>query len=91
MGGAQEQRSAKDAVAFLVADGLFWEVARSAISDRTVGNILRRLNIAPAPDRSRTTNWIRSHMEVLAAADFLTVGVLKWRGLVTYYTRFSSK
>jgi putative transposase len=42
-----------------------------AISDRTVGNILRRHNIAPAPERSRTTNWkefIRSQMEVLAAA-----------------------
>jgi hypothetical protein len=36
-----------------------------AISDRTVGNILRRHNIAPAPERSRTTSWkefIRSHM-----------------------------
>jgi hypothetical protein len=47
-----------------------------AISDRTVGNILRRHNIAPAPERSRTTSWkefIRSHMEVLAAADFFTV------------------
>jgi hypothetical protein len=56
-----------------------------------VGNILRRHNIAPAPDRSRTTSWkefIRSHMEVLAAADFFTVEVLKWRGLVTYYIRF---
>ena len=62
-----------------------------AISDRTVGNILRRNNIAPAPERSRTTTWkafIRSHMEVLAAADFFTVEVLTWRGLVTYYVLF---
>jgi hypothetical protein len=59
-----------------------------AISDRTVGNILRRHNIAPAPERSRTTSWkefIRSHLEVLAGADFFTVEVLTWRGLVTYY------
>jgi hypothetical protein len=45
-----------------------------------VGNILRRHNIAPAPDRSLTTSWkefIRPHMEVLAAADFFTVEVLK--------------
>jgi putative transposase len=59
-----------------------------ALSDRTVGNILRRQNIAPAPERSRTTSWkefIRSHMEVLAAADFFSVEVLTWRGLVTYY------
>lgn len=62
-----------------------------AISDRTVGNILRRHNLAPAPERSRTTTWkefIRSHMDVLAGADFFTVEVLTWRGLVTYYVLF---
>src|SRR5215831_17091751 len=61
------------------------------ISDRTVGNILRRHNLAPAPERSRTTSWkefIRSHLEVLAGADFFTVEVLTWRGLVTYYVLF---
>ena len=59
-----------------------------AVSDQTVGNILRRHNLAPAPERSRTTTWkefIRSHVEVLAGADFFTVEVLTWRGLVTYY------
>jgi hypothetical protein len=61
------------------------------ISDRTVGNILRRHNIAPAPERSHTTTWkefIRSHMDVLAGADFFSVEVLTWRGLVTYYVLF---
>jgi hypothetical protein len=61
------------------------------VSDRTVGNILRRHNIAPAPERSRTTTWkefIRSHTDVLAGADFFTVEVLTWRGLVTYYVLF---
>ena len=56
------------------------------ISDQAVGNILRRYQIAPAPERSRRTSWkefIRSHMEVLAAADFFAVEVLTWRGLVT--------
>ena len=46
------------------------------ISDRTVGNILRRHHIAPAPQRSRTTCWkefIRSHIDVLVGADFFTV------------------
>jgi hypothetical protein len=28
-----------------------------AISDRTVGNNLRRHNLAPGPERSRTTSW----------------------------------
>jgi hypothetical protein len=57
------------------------------ISDQTVGNILRRYKIAPAPERTRKTTWkefIRSHMDVLAGTDFFTVEVLTWRGLVTY-------
>ena len=62
-----------------------------AISDQTVGNILRRYKIPPAPERSRTTTWkefIRSHMDVLAGVDFFTVEVLTWRGLITYYVLF---
>src|SRR5262245_22233034 len=61
------------------------------VSDQTVGHILRRHNIAPAPERSRTTTWkefIRSHTDVLAGADFFTVEVLSWHGLVTYYVLF---
>src|SRR6516225_8151871 len=61
------------------------------ISDQTVGNILRRNNVAPAPQRSQTTTWkefIRRHMDVLAGTDFFTVEVLTWRGLVTYYVLF---
>ena len=61
------------------------------LSDQTVGNILRRHNIAPAPERRRTTTWpefIRSHWDVLAAADFFTVEALTWRGLVTYSVLF---
>jgi putative transposase len=61
------------------------------ISDQTVGNILRRHNLAPAPERTRTTTWkefIRSHIEVLAGTDFFTVEVLTWRGLMTYYVLF---
>jgi hypothetical protein len=61
------------------------------ISDQTVGNILRWHDLAPAPERSRTTTWkefIRSHIDVLAGTDFFTVEVLTWRGLVTYYVLF---
>jgi len=61
------------------------------ISDQTVGNILRRHDIAPVPERSQTTTWkefIRRHTEVLAGTDFFTVEVLTWRGLVTYYVLF---
>ena len=61
------------------------------ISGQTVGNILRRHGIAPAPKRKQSTTWsdfIRSHMEVLAGTAFFTVEVLTWRGLVTYYVLF---
>ena len=53
------------------------------LSDQTVGNILRRHGIGPAPQRSRTTSWkdfIAAHMSVLAGADFFTVEILTWRG-----------
>jgi hypothetical protein len=44
------------------------------VSDQTVGNILRRHGIPPAPKRSQTTTWrefIRRHMDILSgAADY---------------------
>ena len=43
-----------------------------AVSDQTVGNVLKRHGIAPAPKRSRSTTWtefIQSHMAVLAGID----------------------
>jgi transposase len=61
------------------------------VSDQTVGNLLRRHGLAPAPKRSQNTNWkdfIASHMAVLAGVDFFTVEVLTWRGLATYYVLF---
>ncbi len=61
------------------------------VSDQTVGNILRRFGIAPAPKRSLSTTWrqfIAAHMAVLAGIDFFTVEVLTWRGLATYYVLF---
>src|SRR5262249_47138930 len=61
------------------------------LSDQTVGNILRRHGIPPAPKRSQTTTWkefIRRHMDVLSGADFFTVEGLTWKGLVTYYVLF---
>jgi putative transposase len=61
------------------------------VSDQTVGNILRRHGIGPAPKRSQITTWkdfLAAHMDVLAGCDFFTVEVLTWRGLVTYYVLF---
>jgi len=65
-----------------------------ALSDQTVGNILKRHGIPPAPARRRTTIWsefIRMHMDVLVATDFLTTEVWTWCGLVTYYILFFIK
>ena len=61
------------------------------VSDQTVGNILKRHGIPPAPEREKKTTWkefIRSHMEVLAATDFFTAEVWTKSGLVTYYVLF---
>jgi transposase InsO family protein len=62
-----------------------------AVSDATVGNILKASGIEPAPHRKRTTTWttfIKSHWDVLAAIDFTTVEVWTKCGLTTYYLLF---
>jgi transposase InsO family protein len=61
------------------------------ISDQTVGNILKRHSLPPAPERKTTTTWkefIRTHLDVLVATDFFTVEVWTLGGLVTYYVLF---
>jgi Homeodomain-like domain len=50
------------------------------LSDETVGNILRRHDIPPAPKRKQTTSWkdfIRAHMAVMVGTDFFAAEVLK--------------
>jgi hypothetical protein len=61
------------------------------VCDQTVGNVLQRHGLPPAPERKYTTTWaafIRAHLAVLAGTDFFTVEVLTLRGLVTYYVLF---
>jgi putative transposase len=61
------------------------------LSDQTVGNILKRHGIPPAPERKTTTTWkefIRIHLDVLVATDFFTAEVWTLGGLVTYYVLF---
>jgi hypothetical protein len=53
--------------------------------DQTVGNVLQRHALPPAPKRKRTTTWpvfIRTHLALLAGTDFFTAEVLTLRGLV---------
>src|SRR6266478_1486280 len=61
------------------------------LSDQTVGNILKRHGLPPAPERKTTTTWkefIRTHMDVLVATDFFTAEVWTLGGLVTYSVLF---
>src|ERR1700674_1167514 len=62
-----------------------------AVSDQTVGNVLRRHGIRPAAERKHTTTWtafIRAHLAVLAGTDFFSVEVFTLRGLVIFYVLF---
>jgi putative transposase len=61
------------------------------VSDQTVGNILKRHDIPPAPKRKQNTSWkdsIRAHMAVMVGTDFFTVEVLTLKGLKTFYVLF---
>jgi Homeodomain-like domain len=61
------------------------------VSDQTVGNILKRHSLPPAPERKTTTTWqefIRTHLDVLVATDFFTAEVWTLGGLVTYCVLF---
>jgi len=53
------------------------------VCDQTVGNVLHRHGLPPAPERKRTTTWpsfIRTHLALLAGTDFFTAEVLTLRG-----------
>ena len=59
----------------------------------TVANILKGNGIDPAPERGTRTTWsqfLKTHWDVLAAADFFTVEVWGPGGLVTFYVFSSS-
>ena len=60
------------------------------VCDQTVGNVLQRHGLPPAPERKRTTTWsafIRTPLALLSGTDFFTAEVLM-RGLMTYYVLF---
>ena len=60
----------------------------------TIKAILADHGIAPAPERGTTTRWktfLAAHWDALAAADFFTVEVLTFGGLVRYAVFFVTK
>jgi len=55
------------------------------VSVQTVGNVLQRYRLPPAPKRKRTTTWpvfIRTHLALVAGTEFFTAEVVTLRGLV---------
>src|SRR5260221_13924848 len=61
------------------------------VCDQTVGNVLQRHGLPPAPERKRTTTWsafIRIHLALLAGTAFFTPEGLALDWAVTYYVRF---
>jgi putative transposase len=100
MGRPRIGKELEDLVMRLAKENRSWGYDRIAgalahlrydISDQTVGNILKRLGLPPAPERNKPTTWksfIRSHMDVLWATDFFTTEVWTLGGLMTYYVLF---
>jgi len=61
------------------------------VSDETVGNVLRRHGLPPACGRKPKVSWadfIATHKDTLAAADFFTVEVITPHGLLCLYVLF---
>ena len=59
------------------------------LSDRAVGDILKRNGIPPAPKRgSSWADFIEKHKHVISATDFFTVEVVEPQGLRTIYVLF---
>ena len=100
LGRPRIEKALEDLVVQIAKENRSWGYDRIAgalahlgyeVSDQTVGNILKRRGLLPAPDRKKTTTWkefIRSHMDVLVATDFFTTEVWTLGGLVTFYVLF---
>jgi len=62
------------------------------VSDQTVGNVLRRYGIPPAPKRSQKTTWkefLRSHWHVLATCDLFSIELSVKGKLIRYMVLFA--
>ena len=94
---APKAEAVEELVLQLAGDNRHWGYRRLAgalsnlghpVSHQTVANILKRHGLPPAPERGKGVSWgefIRSHLEVLAAVDFFTAEVWTAAGLTTYY------
>jgi Integrase core domain len=95
--GGSTNHEIEDLILRLARENRSWGYRRIAgalsnlgheVCHQTVANVLKRHDLPPAPERGRTMSWrefIRSHVEVLAAVDFFTAEVWTASGLMTYY------
>ena len=96
-GGPRIKREVEQLIIRMAEENRDWGYDRIAgalanlgyeVCDQTVGNVLQRHALLPAPARKHTTTWpafIRTHLALLAGTDFFTAEVFTLRGLVTYY------
>lgn len=64
---------------------------RLEVSRSTVKRILDEHGVVPAPERNRTTSWrqfLATTWDNLCAADFFSVEVMTWHGIVRYQVFF---
>jgi putative transposase len=62
-----------------------------AVGRSTIAKVLKQAGLNPAPERQKQTTWkefLRTHLAVLAAADFFSVEVWTAMGLVRYHVFF---
>jgi hypothetical protein len=65
--------------------------SRYEIGRTTIKRILFEHGIDPAPIRGKSMSWatfIKAHLGAIAAADFFTVEVVSWAGLIRYHVLF---
>lgn len=70
--------------------GALWNL-RHEISCTTIKRRLHEHGIEPAPTRRKSMDWatfIRAHAGVICAADFFTVEIVSWLGLVRLHVFF---
>jgi putative transposase len=94
------KESIQDLVVRMAKENVSWGYGRiqgavrnlgHVVSRSTIARILKEHGIEPAPRRRKGMYWVtfmKSHWEVLAATDFLTVEVMTLRGLVRYHVLF---
>jgi hypothetical protein len=94
VGRPRIRRESEDLVVRMARENRSWGYDRivgaltnlgSTMSAQTVGNVLKRHSIPPAPERKKTVTWrefVRIHMAMLSATHCLTSEGWSWCGLV---------